>query len=396
MSRKASPKSLVAGLFFLAAGLSLHAAGISVDPFQLVSHGSYDATSGLFEVNSLLDVGLKLSGGDKFSAVLRLEYLSGSVEDDLYESGLTLSSSASDSDIVDKLNASTGLALRTAAVSARNIGGSAFEATYFVGYLDSICTGEDFVTLFGAAPFSTSLKGPLYYPDGVGGDRRVYYDGLDAVYGTGGRFGLATEHRAFYIYLFQDSDLGSGCWSAIARGLLDSENLKLELYGGFSYDPDCLYGLFRCGLLFDYSLGQTGEFFAQMGIPRLDPTADLSINNFFFLFEPRFAFDPFSFAFTVFYHPSWYREKATGDEGALDFCLNIKYGSLATAGCQGGLSSLVKLRQLETVPLTLDLAPYISFISWGLEWNIKFDCIVFPMGELYEVFSPYIGVKTSF
>ncbi len=396
MSRKASPKSLVAGLLLIAAGFSLHAATISVDPFHLVSHGTYDDSLGLFEVNSLLDVGLKLSGGDKFAAVLRLEYLSGSVEDDLYQNGLILTSSATTDDIVSKLNASTGLALRTAAVSTRNIGGSGFEATYFVGYMDSICTGDDFVTLFGDAPFSTDIRGPLYYPNGVGGDKRIYYDGLDAVYGTGARLGHATEHRAVFFYVFQNSDLGAGAWSGLARGLLDSEKLKLELYGGFSAGTSYLYGLFRCGFLLDFSLGPTGEFFAQMGIPHLNPTEQFSIDNLFFLFEPRFSFDPFSFAFTVFCHPAYYREKATGEGGALDFCLNAKYGSLATTGYQVGLSSLAEVRQLEAVPLTIDIAPYISIISWGLEWNIKLDCFVFPWGELYEVFSPYIGIRTSF
>jgi hypothetical protein len=398
MHRSWALKSIVLGAALWGAAAALHAASVSVDPFSLLSHGAYDEDSGLFAVDSRLDFGLALSGGDKFAGLLRLEYRSGTVENDLYQNGLTLDAgTATTSDIVAKLNAASGLALRTAAVSAREIAGLPLEATYFVGYLDSICSGDDFVRLFGAAPFATALRGPLYYPDGVGGDASLSYDGLDAVYGTGARLSLAGEHSAAFLYLFQDSDLGQGNWSGDLRGLLDGEKIKLELFAGASLAPACDYGLYRGGLLFDYRPGSLGEFFAQVGIPRWDPSEAFSINNFFFLFEPRVVLGPTNLAITVFYHPSYYREKATGEKGALDLCVNWKLGNLAATGSQGGLSTLLEFRPLEDSPLSVDIAPYFSVISWGLEWSMKLDLVVFPYpAEWYGMFSPFIGVKTSF
>lgn len=397
MHRSPALTSIVLCTALLAAAWPLGAASVTVDPFELLTHGAYDPGTGLFSVASRLDFGLNLSGGDKFAGLLRLEYRSGSVEDDLYEGGLSLPDTAATADIVAKLNAATGIGLRTAAVSAREIGGIPLEATYFVGYLDSICSGDDFVRLFGAAPFATALRGPLYYPNGVGGDPNLSYDGLDAVYGTGARLGLMGEHKAAYLYLYQDSDLGAGNWTGDLRGLLDGEKVKLELYGGASYAPAYSYGLYRGGLLFDYSPGSVGEFFAQVGVPRWDPSASFSIDNFFFLFEPRVVFGSTALAITVFYHPAYYRELATTEEGSLDLCVNLKFGSLATTGYQGGLSTLLEFRPLETTPLSVDVAPYLSVISWGLEWSLKLDLIAFPYpGEWYGVFSPFIGVKTSF
>lgn len=397
MHRSGTLKSIILGAAFLAAGAALHAASVSVDPFELLSHGAYNESLGLFAVDSRLDFGLAFSGGDKFAGLLRLEYKSGSVEDDLYQNGLTLTSAATTSDIVAKLNAASGLSLRTAAVSAREIGGLPLEATYFVGYLGSICSGDDFVSLFGAAPFATALRGPLYYPNGVGGDKNLSYDGLDAVYGTGARLTLAGDHKAAYLYLYQDSDLGAGNWTGDLRGLLDGEKIKLELFAGASYAPAASYGLYRGGLLFDYKPGSLGEFFAQVGIPRWDPSESFSINNFFFLFEPRVALGQTNLAITVFYHPSYYREKATDEKGALDLCVNLKLGNLTATGSQGGLSTLLEFRPLETAPLSVDIAPYFSIVSWGLEWSMKLDLTVFPYpDEWYEMFSPFIGVKTSF
>jgi len=397
MHKSGTLKSIILGTAFLAAGAALNAASVSGDPFELLSHGAYNNSLGLFAVDSRLDFGLAFSGGDKFAGLLRLEYKSGSVEDDLYQNGLTLTSAATTSDIVAKLNAASGLSLRTAAVSAREIGGLPLEATYFVGYLGSICSGDDFVSLFGAAPFATALRGPLYYPNGVGGDKNLSYDGLDAVYGTGARLTLAGDHKAAYLYLYQDSDLGAGNWTGDVRGLLDGEKIKLELFAGASYAPAASYGLYRGGLLFDYKPGSLGEFFAQVGIPRWDPSESFSINNFFFLFEPRVALGPTNLAITVFYHPSYYREKATDEKGALDLCVNLKLGNLAATGSQGGLSTLLEFRPLETAPLSVDIAPYFSIVSWGLEWSMKLDLTVFPYpDEWYEMFSPFIGVKTSF
>ena len=387
--------TLLAAVLAAAASSAAHAANVSVDRLELLSHGSADA-SGLYQVDSRLYFGLSLEGGDKFAGLLRLDFLSGQVERDLGLLQDSLPPTATLSDAIDRLNAA-GLRLRTVAVSARRLFGQPLEATYFVGELDTFCSGDDFTTLFGAAPFATALRGPMVYPDGIGGDPNRYYDGIHAVYGTGARLGAGLERAAAYLYLYQDSDLGQGRWSADLRGLLDADKLKLELFAGASYDPSSAFGYYRAGMLFHYAPGAVGEFYAQVGAPRMDPAAGVGIDDFFFLFEPRVNFAPGSLAITVFYHPAYYRQKATGEEGALDLGMNLKFGDVSRTGSQGGLESLLAFRPVDAEPLSVDIAPYFSAIASGLEWSFKLNLGVFPFpADWYAVLEPFVGVKTSF
>jgi len=387
--------TLLAAVLAAAASSAAYAANVSVDRLELLSHGSADA-SGLYQVDSRLYFGLSLEGGDKFAGLLRLDFLSGQVERDLGLLQDSLPPTATLSDAIDRLNAA-GLRLRTVAVSARRLFGQPLEATYFVGELDTFCSGDDFTTLFGAAPFATALRGPMVYPDGIGGDPNRYYDGIHAVYGTGARLGAGLERAAAYLYLYQDSDLGQGRWSADLRGLLDADKLKLELFAGASYDPSSAFGYYRAGMLFHYAPGAVGEFYAQVGAPRMDPASGVGIDDFFFLFEPRVNFAPGSLAITVFYHPAYYRQKATGEEGALDLGMNLKFGDVSRTGSQGGLESLLAFRPVDAEPLSVDIAPYFSAIASGLEWSFKLNLGVFPFpADWYAVLEPFVGVKTSF
>lgn len=387
--------TLLAAVLAAAASSAAHAANVSVDRLELLSHGSADA-SGLYQVDSRLYFGLSLEGGDKFAGLLRLDFLSGQVERDLGLLQDSLPPTATLSDAIDRLNAA-GLRLRTVAVSARRLFGQPLEATYFVGELDTFCSGDDFTTLFGAAPFATALRGPMVYPDGIGGDPNRYYDGIHAVYGTGARLGAGLERAAAYLYLYQDSDLGQGRWSADLRGLLDADKLKLELFAGASYDPSSAFGYYRAGMLFHYAPGAVGEFYAQVGAPRMDPASGVGIDDFFFLFEPRVNFASGSLAITVFYHPAYYRQKATGEEGALDLGMNLKFGDVSRTGSQGGLESLLAFRPVDAEPLSVDIAPYFSAIASGLEWSFKLNLGVFPFpADWYAVLEPFVGVKTSF
>jgi hypothetical protein len=394
---------LVLAAVLLAAIPAAWAAGINVDRLELVTHGGYSDTTGLFAMNSRLFFDMSFEGGDKFAGLLKLEFLSGSVESDLTQAGLTLAptgTAATDIEaIIARLNAGVSPRLKTAAVTARHLFGIPLEATYFVGALDNIASGDDFPGLFGAAPFGTELRGPMVYPDGVGGDSSRYYDGLDSIYGTGLKIGLVGKKSAYYLYAYQDSDLGAGNWTANLRALFDTGSLKLELFGGGSYAPAYSYGLWRGGLLFNYAPGKVGEFFAQIGLTRWDPNKVLGMDDFYFLFEPRLNFYPGSLAITVFYHPTYYREKATNEKSALDLNVNLKLGNISRTGSQGGVTTLLSFRPLVpgADPLTIDISPYFSAIASGVEWNFKLDLRLFPFpANWLGLFRPYIGVKTSF
>jgi hypothetical protein len=385
--------SLVLAILLAVSGTRAFAADLSVDRLELLTHGSIDG-SGLFTVNSRLFFDLSIEGGDKFAGLLRMDFLSSNIETALSLAG---GQAVDLPTALAKLNNLTSMGFRTAAVTAKRLFGANLDATYFVGYLESFGSGSDFMTLFGIEPFGTALSGPMAFPDGIGGNPNLYYDGLDAVYGTGFRLSLYGKDSLLSLYTYQDADIGAGAWTANIRGLLAKGPLRAEAYLGASSSSLTTYGLYRGGLLFDVAPGKVGEFFAQVGLTRWDPAAGLDINNFYFLFEPRVVFYPGSLAITVFYHPGWYRETATAEQNALDLAVNLKFGNISKSGSQGGLSSLLSFRPLEATPLTVDLSPYYSAIASGMEWSFKVDVRVFPIPAVwYGMFRPYIGVTTSF
>ncbi len=404
MRGKAHLRQLVLFALAAAAAPAAHAASLSVDQLELLSHGSLDEGTGLYAVDSRLYFGLSIKGGDKFAGLLKLDFLSSKVEEDLATlSGVKPDWPDSDEKktaLLDRIYA-PGLRLRTVALTARRLFGiSGLEASYFIGNFGTLCAGDDFIELFGAAPFTTAMRGPMVYPSGILGNPGVYYDGIHGIYGTGFRIGLVAPRAASYLYVYQDADLGPGQWSADLRGMLDSGRLKLELFAGASYATSSLYGYYRGGLLFYYAPGSVGEFYAQVGAPRIDPEAGLSAENFYFLFEPRVNFGAGLFAITVFYHPSVYRQKPTQETGALDLGFNLRFGNMFESARQFGIESILAFRPTASTSdttLAVDIAPYFSAIASGLEWNFKLDLRVFPFpATWYGMFRPFIGAKTSF
>lgn len=384
-------RKIYLAIVITAMGTVAFSAGMNVDRFELLTHG--EMSDGLFTMSSRVYFDLSFEGGNKFAGLLRMNFLSSDIED-----ALSLATKdATSTNYLDKLDNLTSMGFKTAAVTARRLFGLPLEATYFIGYLDSVCSGDDFVTLFGATPFSTALRGPMVYPNGIKNNSHLYYDSLDAIYGTGLSLGLLGTSSALYLYTYQDADLGAGNWTVNLRGLMDAGRLKLELFGGASYAPATPYGLYRGGLLFNYAPGKVGEFFAQIGMTRWDPSTTLGIDNFFFLFEPRINFYPGSLAITVFYHPKYYREALTGEEQSFDLNVNLKFGDVSRTGAQGGATSLFSFRPKTSETLTIDVAPYYSVITSGVEWNFKLDLKLFPFpSPWYGIFRPYIGVSTSF
>jgi hypothetical protein len=398
-------RSIAVPIFCLAAILcpgSIRAADLSVDTLDLVTHGGLNPASGLFEVNTRLFFDLSMRGGDKFAGLLRLEFQNSSVENAISRAGNPATDLPS---ALDKLNNLTSPTIRTAAVTARQAFDLPVDVSYFVGYLDTFASGDDFGPLFGAAPFGTNLRGPMVYPNGVGGNSSIYYDGIAAANGTGFRLGTSpkfSDTLAAYVYMYQDSDIGAGYWSGDSRILLNGEHIKFEAFAGASTYPGAKLGVYRGGFLFFAAPGDVGEFFAQVGIPHWDPLQSLSVDSLFFLFEPRINFGAGALALTVFYHPSWYRERnnslpTLGEKGALDTAVNLRFGRLERNGVQGGIEGLLEFRPLTATPLTTEISPYYSAISGGIEWDFKLGLKVFPLpSQWYGVLEPFIGLKTSF
>lgn len=387
--------ALLALSLALAALPGAMAADLRVERMELLTRGYVDEDTDTFEASSRLYFDLAIAGGDKFGGILKLDFLSGDIEEALSKADDTVTDLTG---ALDKLNALTSPRIRTAAITAKSVFALPLDFSYFVGYLDTFASGDDFVPLFGTAPFATSLRGPMVYPEGIGGNANLFYEGIHAVNGTGFRVGTnanLSEKLVAYAYFYQDSDLGSGYWSGDLRCLFNAPAIKLEFFAGASTVSD--YGIYRGGLLFFASPGDVGEFFLQAGIPYWDPASSLSVDNLYFLFEPRINFGFGAIALTVFYHPGWYRQQETNEPSALDAAFNLRFGRIAQDGAQGGLESLFEFRPLTTEPLAIDTSPYYSVISGGVEWDFKLSLRVFPFpSPWYGMLKPFIGLKTSF
>ena len=285
--RAALPPLLLA--LALGSAGALFAADLRVDQLELLSRGAYNSSSGAFEVSSRVYFDLALEGGDKFAGLLKMDLLS----DDLEHALALKSESATDTNsVADKLNNLLSPSFRLAAVTARSVFDLPVDVSYFVGQMDNFCSGDDFVSLFGAAPFATELRGPMVYPNGVGGNPSVWYDGIHAADGTGFRFATTpnlSSASAGYLYLYQDSNVGSGSWSGDLRWLFNSDKVKSEVFAGATTGGS--YGIYRGGLLFFAQSGNAGEFLAQTGVTHWVGGEAFSLDNLFFLFEPRIEFD---------------------------------------------------------------------------------------------------------
>lgn len=401
----------LASLLSTAAPGALAAADLRVDQLELLSHGALNEDSGAYEVGSRLFFDMSLEGGDKFSGLLRLDFLSGSVERalSLAKTDADSSSPSLAQDLTDRINNSISPRLRTVSVTARSMFGLPADFTYFVGEMESFCSGDDFVSLFGAAPFATEIRGPMVYPEGVGGDPRVWYDGIYTPSGTGFRIGTNSSlsgSAAGFLYLYQDANIGEGTWSGDLRLLVSGASTKAELFfGATTGNGEAVRGIYRCGMLFFASPGDAGEFLAQLGLTRWDATANPSLDELFFLFEPRISFGKATFAVTVFCHPGWYLQKDyrdLGEKGALDTAFDLRFGSVNRAGSQGGLQTVFAFRPLTedasvTPSLAIDASPYFALASGGARWDFKLDLRVFPFPDKwYGMFRPFVGIKTSY
>jgi hypothetical protein len=269
--------------------------------------------------------------------------------------------------------------------------------TYFVGESDDLGTGVAFTTIFGDRPISTSYRGFLYFPDSI------RYDSIHTVAGTGMKLALDPIDERYYValYAYQDGYFYEGAappvtfepghYSVDLHSLADLGKIKLEAFAGATA-PVSTLGYYRGGLLF-YAGDEAGEFLAEVGVPRWDPTHDsASIDLFFILFEARIYLGFASLVPTVFLHPAYYLQNPTDEAGLLDFNLALRIGDNAKSLLSGGLETNVAFKQQDLQDLEVKLAPFTSFATPGALWQLKVDVQVFPSID----FEAFVGVKAEF
>jgi len=244
-------------LLLLPVSLSF-SAELTVPSLEMASTGTVQ--NGTFSLSSVAQADIALTGGYKYGGLLRLAFSSRDLEKALGYGRTSLDLASADpvpaadyNALVDRFNNLAALQFKLAQVSARKPFELPVELSYFIGFSDSFCSGDDFPQLFGSVPVNSEFKGFAYFPQGIGGNPAYQYNGIHQAIGTGFHLSLlAWQNFIPMVYLYQDSAFinestgipESGRYSGDVRFLVNSQYVKFEAFAGATY-PYGTYGMYR-------------------------------------------------------------------------------------------------------------------------------------------------------
>ena len=384
------------------------AAEITLPKLEMASRGRMD--NGEFVVSSFLSADFALTGGYKYAFLLGFSLDAPNIAQAFANRNFKVEpvlpgGSVSGEDynaLAAKVNNQAVLGFRIAKATLRDIFGSPLELSYFFGSGDDFCTGDEFSSLFGLSPIGTEFRGFLYFPDGIGFNQMRQYNGIHGVRGTGLSFSLAKWDKFIpMLYLYQDFTSpdnmldGKSLYSGDLRLLFYHNWLRMETFGGVSLNANKDASM-RGGLMFHLDNGNGAEFFAQMGIPGWITGEKFTIDNLFFLIEPRLRFGLLGVYVTFFYHPAVYLHIITPEErGKADFNIKFRLGK-PDSGFAGGIETGGELKIEGLEDFVFRISPFVSFISDGLRWDAKIRLMPLDYDVPHEMFELFIGVRTAF
>lgn len=374
--------AIFAVLIFLASVVS--AANVTIPTFQLLTRGILEDSQ--FSLQTAGQVEIDFGGGYKFGGRLSLALSENNLEE-----------ATRPSDTYDPNNIETllnrSLRFQSASVVVRQMFGWPVDTTYFIGEADRLLNGDVFPAQFGSDMIASDFRGLLYFPTGV------VFDGIHVIDGTGIAVSTSSAWQRVFLQgaLYQDAYLGAGKYSTDLRAAFNTPAFKAETFLGASF-PVGDWGAYRGGILLFYDTGQGGEFLAQIGVPRWAPVTDgaLNIDDFFFLFEPRVHINILSIVLTLFWHPEYYLQAATGETTATDIIVRFIAGNVQENVVSGGLENGITLRPASNEEqLRISVTPFVSLNASGVIWDLKANVKVFPfaLGDLLDV---YVGIRTEF
>ena len=358
------------GLAFLLACITAPAfsANILVPSMEMVTRGYMNG--GSFILSTKGDLDLLIEGGYKFGGQVILDF---------------------ESDNLHDIEDTSSIGFKSSSVQIRNLFSLPLDLTYFSGEYDNLCTGVLFPKYFGTGRIASRFGGYMYFPEGIS------YEGVHQIAGTGVKFEttFGSESNRTAVYLYQDSFLGEGQYSADFWIIQNFRNFKIESFIGGSF-PVSTYGYYRAGLLLYYKAGETGEFLTQVGIPRWDPANDpMQIELFYFLFEPRVKLGLLSIIMTLFWHPEYYHQVQTAELGSVDVNVNFQLGNPDESLYSGGVETSLSFLTYSDEQFNAKISPYFSAITSGVIWDLKVNIKLFPF-ELNNLAEGYIGVRAEF
>lgn len=399
--------------------ISLYAANLSIPHMELITHGQM--TDNSFGLTAYGNIDVLFEGGYKFGGRLQMNIESTDLlqiltPEEKWNQVAAYIESQKEGYTGDPVEPpiENFFAFQSANIILREMFSLPLDFTFFVGDMDSFCSGDDFAEYFGSAQVSSLFRGFKYYPD----PNLPRYEGIHTPRGIGIKLDttLGTDWFRGGFYLYQDDYLGLGRFSTDLRVLFNTQSVKAEFFIGASYpgptidtaaigqtsfkDPDTAqdpaFGFYRTGLLLYYTPGPVGEFLTQVGIPKWDPVNDgFSIDLFYFLFEPRINLGFFSLRPTFFWHPSFYKQKFTDQIGNMSINTNFYFGDPEKFPLSGGIEATFDIGSYEDGSFSALAAPYMSLLAAGVVWDFKINFNLYPL-DLTDMVEAFIGITAEF
>jgi hypothetical protein len=396
-------------LFFVPRGL--FGAEITVPRLEFASRGASD--NGDFGISTSAEADIAVNGGYKYGITLGLGFEAQNLEKALSYGRIeplpTASSPLGTDDynnLADHLNNQAALSVRLLEATARELFGKPLDLSFFAGHYHALGSGDEFVSRFGTAPVGSSYKGFFYFPEGIGNDpSRRYNGGIHSIFGTGAAAALSfsdTVVSSFYAYqdlsyrqLYPNEPL-EGRFSGDFRLLVNGEKIKFEFFSGGSYLGDHA-PVFHGGFLAFFASGSGFDFLFQGGVPFWRYGDEISIDNCYFLMEPRLRVGKAGFHVTFFYHPVYYQNVEEADErGRADLNLKLFFGDISKSFFEGGIESTMRFRFQNGEDLAMWVSPFISAVTSGLQWDFKvrINPLYFTSGG--DIAEAFIGIRTAY
>jgi hypothetical protein len=388
---------------------ALFSADITVPRLELASRAGSD--EGEFKVSSAAAADFALEGGYKYAVLLGLAFESSDLGRALAYRNFSIQPASGPptmdeyNDLVDRMNNQAVLSFRIAKATARNLFNLPLELSYFIGIADNFCSGDDFVPRFGTAPIGTAFRGFYYFPEGFDGNISHQYNGIHGVRGTGFSFTLSSwDFLVPMLYVYQDFSFidetfgisETSHYSGDLRVLFNRERLKLEAFMGGTVSKSDSAGI-RGGVLAYFRSGLGTEFLLQFGIPGWVIGDDFSIDNFYFLIEPRIDFGFLATHITFFYHPLRYLQKENkSEQGKADINVKVFAGDLGESGLEGGLELTTGLKVGEMEDFSIYATPFVSFVTNGLRWDVKLRLDLRSFDDPGKLVELFMGIRTAY
>jgi hypothetical protein len=418
VDRAAGPRSGSRGfVFFLLVchGLALFGAEITVPRLEIASRGR--VINGDFSFATDAQVDIALEGGYKYGVILGLSFMTGDLGKALAYRRLRFDpmpgsgsvTAAEYNEMAGKMNAildnQAVLSFRVAEATARDVFNLPLELSYFIGYYDSFCSGQEFADRYGLYYIPTDFTSFYYFPEGIGGDPFRRYNGIYEVQGTGLVTTLtALEKFVPMLYLYQSlpATEGGGLsfsrsrYSGDLRVILNLERFKLEAFGGITGGSGSNLQV-RAGALAFFSSEGGADFLVQAGIPGWENGDDFGIDNLYFLVEPRIKIGILALHTTFFYHPLMYTGvKTAGERGRADVNIKFMFGDPVLDAVQGGAEFTFYLKAADQGDVNIWAGPFLKFVGAGLQWNFKFRLNILKYENPQEMFEFFVGVRTAY